>query len=491
METARQARLTLIAAVAALACFVAVFAVSGWFVRSVIADAFAKSEDVRLSRSLLALTVKLQLDEETGVRGYAATGERLFLDPYLEARAELPSTVDQLEARVDAIPLPAASALVRGAAASNREWLEAVAAPLTTKGAKDTVAIEKSGKTIIDRFRQQASSAERVLSVERGVVNDAMQSAIWRVGAFAFVASVAVVLIGTIFLSLQFRFLLRLERERLAAEQERSRLRELRAAYQAEKRIADTLQNALLQRPLPALDGLDLSATYVPAAEESKVGGDWYDVLEVPNDRVLFAIGDVAGHGIEAAVTMNRARESLLSSAIFARDPAAILGHANGELFREGATMVTAVAGFADYRTYELLVAVAGHPPPLLIEPGRPPRFLECGGLPLGVTPMSTYRTQRIQIAPGTVVVLYTDGAIEHTHDPLEGERILVEAAARAVSGPQSAARAIYDSIFAGRTANDDVAILTIGFPHAAQRPAPCAGTARAPAGARTGAVAS
>ena len=467
------------------------FAVSGWFVRSVIGDAFAKSEDVRLSRSLLALGVKLQLDEETGLRGYAATGDRLFLDPYVEARTALPSTFRQLEARIDAIPLPAASALVRTAAGTNREWLAAVATPLTAKGARDTVAIEKRGKAIIDRFRQQTSAAERLLSIERGAVNDAMQSAIWRVGAFAFAASAAVVLIGAVFLTMQFRFLLRLERERLAAEQERSRMRELRAAYQAEKRIADALQNALVQRPLPALDGLDLSATYVPAAEESRVGGDWYDVLEVPNHRVLFAIGDVAGHGIEAAVTMNRARESLMSSAIFAPDPAAILGHANGELFRQGATMVTAIAGFADYRTYELLVAVAGHPPPLLIEPGRTPRFLECGGLPLGVTPMSTYRTQSIQTVPGAVIVLYTDGAIEHTRDPLEGEQLLIEAAARAIAKPESPALIIYDSIFAGRTVNDDVAILTIGFPRAARLPAPHAGTRSASAGGRFGALSS
>jgi hypothetical protein len=100
-----------------------------------------------------------------------------------------------------------------------------------------------------------------------------------------------------------------------------------------------------------------------------------------------------------------------------------------------------------------------------LIEPGRPPRFLSCGELPLGVMASSDYKTHRIQTVPGAMLVLYTDGAVEHTHDVLEGEEIFLAAAQRiAESGEREPSTAIHEAIFHGRPAGDDVAILTIGF---------------------------
>jgi hypothetical protein len=127
--------------------------------------------------------------------------------------------------------------------------------------------------------------------------------------------------------------------------------------------------------------------------------------------------------------------------------------------------MVTAVAGFADARTYEFVYATAGHPPPVLLEPKRPPRLLDFGGLPLGVTGESHYTTYRIQTVPGAILVLYTDGAVEHSHDVIEGEAILLAAAAQVAEHPETdPASVIHNAIFAGRPAGDDVAILTVGF---------------------------
>jgi hypothetical protein len=101
----------------------------------------------------------------------------------------------------------------------------------------------------------------------------------------------------------------------------------------------------------------------------------------------------------------------------------------------------------------------------LLIEPGRAPRMLDCGSLPLGAMPDNDYRTFRIQSVPGATLVLYTDGAIEHSHDVIAGEEILLAAAAGAVrQSSAETATFIHNTVFNGRPIGDDVAILTIGF---------------------------
>ena len=127
---------------------------------------------------------------------------------------------------------------------------------------------------------------------------------------------------------------------------------------------------------------------------------------------------------------MNRVRQALISSALLDPMPAPLLQRVSRELYTSKAPLVTAVAGFADANTYEFIYASAGHPPPLLIEPGRPPRMLEFGSLPLGAMDDNEYHTHRVQSVPGAMLVLYTDGAIEHSRDVVEGELILLAAAA-------------------------------------------------------------
>jgi serine phosphatase RsbU (regulator of sigma subunit) len=162
---------------------------------------------------------------------------------------------------------------------------------------------------------------------------------------------------------------------------------------------------------------------------------------------------------------MNRSRYALVSSALHEPDPALALTHVNEELLRENAPMVTALAGFADSNTYEIVYSSAGHPPPILLEPGSPPYQLECGGLPLGVAKRAEYTTFRIQTVAGALLVLYTDGAIEHSKNILEGEALLLSVTASLADGVEAApASFIHNTIFSDRSVGDDVAILTIGF---------------------------
>jgi serine phosphatase RsbU (regulator of sigma subunit) len=274
-----------------------------------------------------------------------------------------------------------------------------------------------------------------------------------------------VVLAAALFTIQQYRLAARFERARVGAEEERRRAAEIRSAYEAEKRIADTLQGAFTQNLLPQMAKVRFSATYLPAAEQARIGGDWYDVLELSQDRVLLTIGDVTGHGIDAAVAMNRARHLLVSCALVDASPGAVLQRANCELFRNGSPLITAVAGIVDSRSCEFVYATAGHPPPVLLEPGSKPRMLDFGSLPLGVMKDSSYRTYRVQSVPGALLVLYTDGVVEHSHNVVEGEALLLQAIEAAASWPDhSAAAMISASIFSNRRIVDDVAILTVRF---------------------------
>ncbi len=444
---------------------IAILAFGGFFVRNLIAQTFQTAEQIRAAKTLAFTAQKNQLDEETGIRGFAATQEPLFLQPYDDGLAHIAQTFASLRRAVAPLHLQQATASIQDARAINSLWLATVARPLLRGGGKNPAALERRGKELVDRYRADFDVVDAALDDRETAGNAGAAGAIDRIGTFVGVTILVILLFAAAFFVLQSRLAKRLELARLRGEEQRRRTEALRASYEAEKRVADTLQGAFLQRPLPSLPLLRFSATYVPATEETKVGGDWYDALELPEGRVLFAIGDVAGHGIEAAVTMNRARQALISSALFDSEPANVLQRVNAEMCRESAPMVTAVAGFADARTYEFVYASAGHPPPVLVEPGRVPRLLDFGSLPLGVSKTAAYRSHRIQTVPGAMLVLYTDGALEHSRDVLEGEQILLKAAGGAADASGSdAASVIHNAIFAGKPVGDDVAILTIGF---------------------------
>ena len=442
-----------------------VLGVSGVLLQRFVSGSFYEIEQIRAARTLTYTALKNQLDEETGIRGFAATREVLFLQPFHEGKAELAPTLTQLENALEAVHLPGLKSEVEDARHTNAEWLATVATPLLQARTSNPNAIERRGKQMVDRYRGDFDRINGALSMLVLKVNRDATRSIDRVDTFVIATMLTVLLFALTFFAQQTRLGTRLEFARLRSEDQRRRTAELRASYEAEKRIADTLQEAFSQRALPSMPLLRFSATYVPATEETKVGGDWYDALELPEGRVLFAIGDVAGHGIDAAVTMNRARQALISSALLDPKPSNVLARVNADMLRDEAPMVTAVAGFADAKNYVFEYASAGHPPPVLFEPGRTPRLLEFGSLPLGVSAGTTYRTHQIQTVPGAMLVLYTDGAVEHSRDVFVGEEILLEATAKAgASIEQEAASIIHNAIFAGRSVGDDVAILTIGF---------------------------
>ncbi|GAA1621808.1 PP2C family protein-serine/threonine phosphatase [Actinoplanes couchii] len=194
---------------------------------------------------------------------------------------------------------------------------------------------------------------------------------------------------------------------------DRLRTREMTAL--AEHRLAGQLQNLI--QPVPseplALAGLEVLVSYLPAESTTKVGGDWYHAQTLPDGLVALAIGDVAGHGLEAASGMAHLRFALVAwLSIGIRDPGELLGHMNRLCLQLGITG-TALIAFYDPRTRELPWARAGHPPPLLSRAGRVGELERPAGLLLGAEPETVFPVSRAGLEPDDLVLFFTDGLVE------------------------------------------------------------------------------
>lgn len=453
----------LVATLAVVALLILAMLAGGIALRGVIADSFHSADAVRSARMSVSDLLNNQLDEETGIRGYAAARRPVLLQPYDEARAQISGSFDRVAAVFSEAQMTTSLALLDDARSTNARWLREIAMPVIA--GRNNVAVELRGKRLVDRFRADLDRMQDSLARREELADERAQRAIVGITVFAALAVAVVVLAALLFTMQQVRLWTRLETERQEAEEERRRSVALQAAYEVEKRIADTLQEAFVQNVLPRPEHLYFSSAFLPASEETLVGGDWYDAFELSDKRVLLTIGDVTGHGLEAAVTMNRARQLFLSCALLDPEPGPLLARVNVHLVRIGSPLMTAIAGLVNAANHEFSYAVAGHPPPVLAEPGRKPRMLETGSLPLGVTESASYETRTVRSVPGAMLVLYTDGAIEHTRDVLEGEALMLAAVEDAAGRPDAdAATVIRDGILRDRHIADDVAILTLRF---------------------------
>lgn len=238
--------------------------------------------------------------------------------------------------------------------------------------------------------------------------------------------------------------------------------------YAREHHAAVTLQHSLLPR-LTTVPGLECAASYLPASAGAAVGGDWYDVLRLPDGAVGLAVGDVAGHDIRAAASMGQLRSVLRSAAWTGESPAAALD-ALDDLVRglgmaDVASCVLARLAPADDGPTEVRYARAGHPPPLLVEPDGTVRVLD-GALttPLGVRRTVDLTDARAALAIDATLVLYTDGLLERRdRGQREGLELLVETARSLPRG--ASATGVRDALvraMVGEVHDDDVCVLVV-----------------------------
>jgi serine phosphatase RsbU (regulator of sigma subunit) len=274
----------------------------------------------------------------------------------------------------------------------------------------------------------------------------------------------AIAVVGALLTLAALAFTIRLIEQRHAAERLAARLEEVadenRRLYAEQRGIAQTLQHALLPDRLPQLPGLQTSARYEPGDEGVEVGGDWYDVLALDDQRLLLVVGDVSGRGLRAATTM-----ALLRYAIHAYsaqgDPPAVMLAKLSHLVDVGAEgqLATVLCALIDVGTRRVSVTSAGHLPPLMISDGHGQFVRTEVGLPVGVDPDAHYVSKTISAPPGATLLAFTDGLVERRGESIDAglERLRRRATANHVTLDELLTSVLVD--LRDHEAHDDTAI--------------------------------
>jgi serine/threonine-protein kinase RsbW len=244
---------------------------------------------------------------------------------------------------------------------------------------------------------------------------------------------------------------------RLAVALENSRL------YERERQIAETLQHSLLPDTVPDIPGLRCWPRYLPGTD-LVVGGDFWDMLPLPAGRVLLTVGDVAGRGERAAITMGRLRTVLRASARQERSPAALMSALNRFLVDDEHEMATCVCAVLDPAERTLRIASAGHLPILrFATDGRGELVGGATGLPLGVRAFASYREDVFQVEPGDTLVLFTDGLVERRDASIDArlEQLLAVTSEAIAAGGDRWCDLVVDAMIEEQR-SDDVALLGV-----------------------------
>ncbi|WP_406193225.1 SpoIIE family protein phosphatase [Streptomyces sp. NBC_01017] len=240
--------------------------------------------------------------------------------------------------------------------------------------------------------------------------------------------------------------------------------------YEREAAIADTLQRTMLPPSLPEPPGVRLASRYLPSSRTAQVGGDWYDAIPLPGNRVALVIGDVMGHSMTSAAIMGQLRTSVQTLAGLDLPPDEVLHHLDEQAVRLGSEH-TATCLYAMYDPVQqrLLVSSAGHLPPVLLHPdGRAEVLQVPPGAPIGVG-SGGFESVETHAPAGATLLLYTDGLVEsRDSDVLAGVEALRARLRAASSGsaPPALEKLCDEALGAlgagGR--DDDIALLAARF---------------------------
>lgn len=191
-------------------------------------------------------------------------------------------------------------------------------------------------------------------------------------------------------------------------------------AVQQHRRTALALQRSLLPSPPPLRPGLTVAARYQPAEEAHEVGGDWFDVLALPDDKTALVVGDVMGNGINAAAMMGQLRTATRTLAHLDLAPAAVLEQLDQITDDLDPSIATCVFAVYDPHHARCHLSLAGHLPPALLRADGTAELLDLPtGSPLGVGE-GDFRTTTLPMGPGDQLLLYTDGLVETRDQPID-----------------------------------------------------------------------
>ncbi|MGW1092988.1 PP2C family protein-serine/threonine phosphatase [Streptomyces sp. NPDC002596] len=230
--------------------------------------------------------------------------------------------------------------------------------------------------------------------------------------------------------------------------------------------VALSLQEAML----PALRPVgrhSAAARYRPAVDALDVCGDWYDLVELPGDRIAVAVGDVVGHGLPAAQVMGQLRSALSAASRVTEGPARAL-EVLGLYARsvDGAENTTVANTFIDWNTHTITYSSAGHPPPVLLHEDGTVEFLDqATDPPLGARPEPAPRPQAaVPFTEGSVLALYTDGLIERRREDIDTglARLARSLASHRTADPETLADALLADLLPLGGVTDDTALVIV-----------------------------
>lgn len=243
--------------------------------------------------------------------------------------------------------------------------------------------------------------------------------------------------------------------------------------FEREHRTAETLQRSLLPDRLPVIKGLELAQRFRSGSRHVQVGGDWYDAFVLQDGRVAAVVGDVMGKGVKAAAGMGRIRNAMRALALTNPPPAAVLTGLDRvfDATEEEEQVTTLAYMVVEPVTGEGTLALAGHPPPVLVSPQGTAVLCEAQpGTPLG---WPTSRRQfRFVVPPGHTAVLYSDGLVENRKRGLDAGlaelcNVVTEAPPEVVRSPHMLLDFLVDRMLSGYEQDDDVTALAIHVPPA------------------------
>ncbi|MFE5679816.1 SpoIIE family protein phosphatase [Streptomyces erythrochromogenes] len=244
----------------------------------------------------------------------------------------------------------------------------------------------------------------------------------------------------------------------------RDQLAHTEAESAERNRLALQLQHAIMPPTPPAVEapGMRVAVRYRPAETESLVGGDWYDTVVLPSGLIMLSVGDVAGHGIEAATGMVVLRNALRGLAVTGAGPGQLLSWLNTVTHHLAKHVTaTAVCGLFDPSTRVLRWARAGHLPPVLVRGGRAEAFPLIEGLLLGALPDVAYGEREVQLEPDDTLLMFTDGLVERRDSSVQDSLGHLVNAAAAGSGDLDAR---LDRLLAGSRSDTDDDTCVIGI---------------------------
>ena len=239
---------------------------------------------------------------------------------------------------------------------------------------------------------------------------------------------------------------------------------ELLLARRREHETAEQLQQSLLFGELPVASGLEIDVSYRAAVKGTEVGGDWYDAFWLEEGMTVgLVVGDVVGRGITAAAAMGQLRSAVRAFASTGPGPARVLtaldGYSRRHRVGEMATVVFAQLGVA---TGSMCFACAGHPPPIVHNPGEAPRFAwEGRSVPINAYPDSGPRPEsHLSLERGGTLVMYTDGLIEQRDRTDDGMARLLQTVAGRLRHPLDGFATSVAQVLRDPTEADDVCLL-------------------------------